>query len=213
MPLLIKDNKILNMIHIPRTGGRWVVEFLASNGYRLVHGRDSRYWLQNIIEVEIMHYHADLMQKGWFESYSHNPSFAIIRNPLDRFISSLPHLIDIMDEYNIPKKYLFTSDIISVVTFVRNAIPNNWFRPQHEFMLPNTEIWRYEDKLDSEFYDWLNASMQLNLKQRHSDVKVENLFYDNRKQSVKDEYFNDNMIRFVKEYYREDYLKYYPNHI
>ena len=43
MPLLIKDNKILNMIHIPRTGGRWVVEFLASNGYRLVHGRDSQY--------------------------------------------------------------------------------------------------------------------------------------------------------------------------
>jgi hypothetical protein len=201
MPLLTNKISIpTNFIHIPRTGGRYVVELLLSNGYDFIFGPGQPYYFSNIIDgFEVIHFHASLMEKH-YKSYSYAKPFTIVRDPVDRFISGFPLLLDYSIQNNM-EKLLYTADITKVIKSAQNSLNNNWFRPQHEFILPKTKIWKYEKCFENKFIDWLKSDISL-------DIKIVNNIpigktCDQTKQTIN---FSDEVLKSIKEYYSEDYL-------
>lgn len=200
MPLLTNKISIpLNFIHIPRTGGRYVVELLLANDYDFIFGLGHHYHFSNIVEgTEVIHFHADLMEKH-YKSYRYAKPFTIIRDPLDRFISSFPMLLYFSTENNM-EKLLNTPDIIKIIKCAQNSLPNNWFRPQHEFILPKTKIWKYEDGFDKKFIEWIETNMSINLKNINYDPIGKTPLKE--KESIK---LSAEVLESVKEFYSEDY--------
>ena len=68
-------------VHIPRTAGRFLEENILNHGFE----PEQVIW-KSVDGIEIAHFHAELYQKH-FDDLSNIPHFAIVRNPIDRFIS------------------------------------------------------------------------------------------------------------------------------
>jgi hypothetical protein len=200
MPLLTNNISIpVNFIHIPRTGGRYTVELLLSNNYDFVFRREHPYHFSNIIDnVEVIHFHAVLMEKH-FKEYRYAKPFTIIRDPVDRFISSFSTLNKFSIDNNM-NHLLKTPDIIKVIDCALKSLNNNWFRPQHEFILPKTKIWKYEDGLGSDFIDWLKSELSINIE----FVDTKTIGKTNNKKQISE--FSHEILESIKEYYSEDYL-------
>jgi hypothetical protein len=191
MILKSKSDSITH-IHIPRTGGRYVVELLLSNGYEL-HGD---YHFTEVIDgVEVIHFHADLIEK-YFSKFK-DRSFSIIRDPVDRFKSAFPLLLEYSKTIGM-EKVIFSSEVDKILKSSQELICN-WFRPQSEFILPNTHVWNYGNGLSSKFIDWLNDDVGLFVKQTDVD------FTKNLMDSKESYPFTKEMISSVENFYKSDY--------
>ncbi len=79
----------------------------------------------------------------------------------------------------------------------------NWFRPQHEFIGPNTLIWKFEDGLTKNFREWFYKITENRLEDKEysywgdeeSELSPERKKY---KMSKK-------LIENVKKYYQQDF--------
>ena len=200
MPLLTNNISIpVNFIHIPRTGGRYTVELLLSNNYDFVFRREHPYHFSNIIDnVEVIHFHAVLMEKH-FKQYQYAKPFTIVRDPIDRFISSFSALNQFSIDNNM-NHLLKTPDIIKVIDCASKSLNNNWFRPQYEFILPKTKVWKYENGLGSNFIDWLKTELSINIE--FVNEKIIGKTHNKNKISE----FSDDVLSSIKQYYSEDYL-------
>jgi len=156
MPLLNRPGEDpINFIHIPRTGGRWVVELLLANGFDFTFPAGHKYYFSNVIDGhEVMHFHAELMEKHF--EIDGVPSFSVVRDPVERFISASPALMPLLNEHEDLQDFLTRA-----LTF-----ENNWFRPQKEFLLQGTSVWRFENGLNESFVRWLNNKLNLDLEHR-----------------------------------------------
>jgi hypothetical protein len=134
-----------------------------------------------------------------FKEYRYAKPFTIIRDPVDRFISSFSTLNKFSIDNNM-NHLLKTPDIIKVIDCALKSLNNNWFRPQHEFILPKTKIWKYEDGLGSDFIDWLKSELSINIE----FVDTKTIGKTNNKKQISE--FSNEILESIKEYYSEDYL-------
>ena len=177
-------------IHIPRTGGRYIVHLLLENGYRI---QGKYHWLDVVDGVEVIHFHAKLIKKH----YPKLPSFAVVRDPVDRFKSGFPGLHDFAIGIG-KEKQLFSSEAGEVLKAAQK-LTSNWYRPQHEFILPKTYVWQYEKGLGKEFRNWLNTDVGLMV--HNAEVRYSLSEFD-----IKREYtYPKEMISAVERFYRRDY--------
>lgn len=79
-----KNTSVLH-VHIPRTGGRWCVELLRANEYVMSdpHLANSHLFDQN--EIEFLHESDSNYRLLYGDEI---PSFTVVRDPIDRFISA-----------------------------------------------------------------------------------------------------------------------------
>ena len=71
-------------IHIPRTAGRFIGANLLKNDCECEQGEGDSLWvIRN--QVELSHYHREYYEK--YLDVEDIPHFAVVRNPIDRFIS------------------------------------------------------------------------------------------------------------------------------
>ena len=141
--------------HIPRTAGRFVESSLLENNFEWGDSHlDNGYGVMSIVNgYEIAHYH-----RPWYEKYldvKGIPHFSIVRNPIDRFISGSIYL-----------KRAYGDDIQSVMEdpiMFPSMITNlplegalNWYRPQVQFLRNDTHIWKFENGMDEQFFEWLS---------------------------------------------------------
>lgn len=153
MTLFVKNQISTYHIHIPRTGGRFINQMLKENGYELYHNDQS----MTIYGYIPMHMHYPLYE--WFEGVENSIQFAVVRNPYDRFVSSLK-ILAIKRNYN--QKYInnFNSYEFLIEWLERENIlyhyHNNWFRPQTEFLNDKVNIWKFEKKLSLDFIIWIS---------------------------------------------------------
>ena len=136
-------------VHIPRTAGRFLEENILNHGFE----PEQVIW-KSVDGIEIAHFHAELYQKH-FDDLSNIPHFAIVRNPIDRFISCSIFLKrmygdDIQEAMEDPMMFHSMLENFPLTQAV------NWFRPQVDFLTDDTNIWKFEDGFGDDFCEWLN---------------------------------------------------------
>ena len=165
MPTFVhKENgKKIFFAHIPRTAGRFVEANLLANGFDWGDSHlDSGLGVMSVVNgVEIAHYHREYYQQ--YLDVKNIPHFSIVRSPITRFISGSVYL-----------KRTYGDDIQSVMEdpiMFASIIQNlpfkeawNSYRPQVDFLTNNTQVWKFEDKINEDFVSWLSGIIGVDLK-------------------------------------------------
>ena len=190
-------------IHIPRTAGRFLVENFLKKGYSVEHHLTQErikekeipnYFWTPVDGVEIAHTHYSLYSK--WKSIKDLPSIAVVRNPIDRFFSASGRM---------PSR--FQSSVENWTTFENffsKAVlthSHNWGRPQHEFVSPHTNIWKYEDGFGKNFCDWINNILPVDIS--ITPQPTDKHSYDGQK-LIKTKPLIDN----IKKFYHQDFEKF-----
>ena len=165
MPTFVhkETGKKVFFAHIPRTAGRFVEANLLANGFDWGDSHlDTGLGVMSVVNgVEIAHYHREYYQQ--YLDVKNIPHFSIVRSPITRFISGSVYL-----------KRTYGDDIQSVMEdpiMFASMIQNlpfkeawNWYRPQVDFLTNNTQVWKFEDKIDEDFVSWLSGIIGVDLK-------------------------------------------------
>ena len=149
----IETNKRFLFVHIPRTGGRFLEANLENTGWVWDDdvGVDRQY--KSVDGIEVAHFHREYYEK--YLDAKDIPHITIVRNPIDRFISSSIYL-----------KRLYGDDIQELMEnemYFYSMLENypckesvNWYRPQVDFISDKTHIWKFEDGLGENFANWIS---------------------------------------------------------
>ena len=180
-------------IHIPRTVGRFICENLLINDCQEEH--DDTWAMKN--GVELSHYHREYYEK--YLDVKDIPHFAVVRNPVDRFISAEGHIGIVDSDLKVDHKlltYLIKGDGASRYYY--------HFRPQVEYISSKTHVWKYEDGIGKEFVSWLSNILDIDF------------VFDNNMEYYKNEHSErmtktPNLVDIVKEFYKEDFDQFYPD--
>jgi len=234
--ILVKDQKLINFTHIPRTAGRFVFISLFKSGYRYPYSPE--YFLKG---REIQHATIDAsntFHKQYFVNQSKEleeaPSFTIVRNPVDKFISASHEIKSIckmnkinpkkleMENYNkfveMMEEKLFGAEYAIVGMHERSSLEyvilgfrdllSNWFEPQVNFIDDKTKIWKFEDGFDDEFESWVVEEVGIKDFRlfQIDDSEKQNEPYDTNKLNSK--HFTDKVKENIARYYKEDMIKF-----
>lgn len=138
MPLIRLSDKVILFIHIPKTGGSTISDYFQQVGSVSLKYRGR--WGP----CAPQHIHAEVIKRLVPDAF-YDYSFAIVRNPYGRLLS----------EYKARRGGRQSSG--RTVSFSRWAmelsdkyaadpyVDDNHLRPQHEFLLDGTEVFRFED--------------------------------------------------------------------
>ena len=150
---------------------------------------------------DIIHLHRELYEK--YLNVEGMPHIAVIRNPIDRFISASMFF-----------KRMYGDDIqeamedpIMFGTMIENfPLPQavNWFRPQADFLADGTNVWRFEDGFKEEFGDWMSEVLGVPFTVR--DVPFKKLETDETNKLDRSAKLIDN----IRQFWREDIEQFYP---
>ena len=197
--MIINDNYYY--IHIPRTGGRWVHSLFVNNNYKcnlFEHEKIYKDKLKKEIEIPHLEYPYYLkMTNNYFIQ-----KFTIIRNPVDRFLSTVKALV-------LYQKADLNKDVFNIIlssketleTFINNEIikgKGNWFVPQINFISHDTKIWKFEDGFSKKFFDWLEYNF--NFKFDNKNIKFTPKYYDEKIRI----HIRPEQEDLIKEYYFKD---------
>ena len=189
--------KRFRFIHIPRTAGRFIGANLLKNDCECEQGEGDSLWVMRN-RVELPHYHREYYEK--YLDVEDIPHFAVVRNPIDRFISTSSILVlDHGENVIIDKQFLN----YNIKGYGSNAY-RNLFRPQIEFVSDNTHIWKYEDGIGKEFVSWLSGILGIDFS---FDDEIE---YPQDGSSIKLKK-TPHLIDSVREVYKEDFERFYPD--
>jgi len=184
-------------IHIPRTAGRFIGANLLKNDCECEQGEGDSLWVMRN-QVELSHYHREYYEK--YLDIENIPHFAVVRNPIDRFVSGSSVLVmDYGKNLIIDKQFLN----YNIKGYGSNTY-RNVFRPQIEFVSDNTHIWKYEDGIGKEFVSWLSGILGIDFS---FDDEIECSQDDSSIKFKK----TPHLIDIVRKVYKEDFEKFYPD--
>ena len=207
MPTFNNSRQRFFFIHIPRTAGRHFYELIKSNGFEQE---------ENENDIVISHYDRESYEKCLNIKYL--PHISIIRNPIDRFFGSsfllrktygknIDFMLENINDFYTLLDNFWVGDSLNG-TLSTDSIDNmvKWFRPQSDYISPNTKIWKYEDGFGKNFADWISETLKINF-------KINDVTYPKLKINEDDKVDrNSRLIDNIKEYYKHDINKYYHEH-
>ena len=223
-----KTHRRFFFIHIPRNAGRFLTQNFLENGYGIEHhstrdctGEDvvAQYgslngpqllhpptkhadkervedYLWTLIEgVQFSHTHYPLYSK--WKSIKDIPSITVVRNPVDRFFSASFSFSKVSSQSSL-ENWTTYNNILSKC--IRTDV-YNWLRPQHEFVSPDTKIWKYEKGFGEKFCYWINNILPINF-----SIKTQAYTKSNYDQLglIKTKPLIDN----IKKFYHQDFEKF-----
>ena len=203
----VESGKRLLFIHIPRTAGRFVEWNLVEQGWEWDDkvGIDNMY--KSVDGIELAHFHKEFYEK--YLDVKDIPHVSIIRNPIDRFISSSIWLTrlygdDIQPAMEDPM--MFSSMIYNF------PAPEslNWYRPQVDFLSDKTHVWRFEDGIGDEFSSWISGIVGVDIKM---DKDLKYLKHPKMREDSPDSRVKktDALIDNLKVFYRKDFSRFYQD--
>ena len=216
-----REGKLFGILHIPRTGGRFVKMNLLLNGMKPVDCARFNNLLEyecrkavHFTKTELFNY---LGRLGELEGYSDIPFYSICRNPADRFVSasnnlrseqkekmhqSFDRFKEVMEEEY--TEVSMPSCEIRIKGILRS--PDSFFRFQTDYMDDSIDFMRYEEGFDT-IFEWLSDELKTNIQ-----TIEKRLILDRRNSvdnAVKD--ISAETVEFAREYYKEDYSSFgYP---
>tara|TARA_R110000803_G_C11848695_1_gene305552 strand:+ start:122 stop:673 length:552 start_codon:yes stop_codon:yes gene_type:complete len=178
-------------VHIPRTGGRFLTKLFRENNYDCKFNYFYKIKSKNK-EIEIPHL-AYPDYTGLFKE-KNIKYFTIVRDPVSRFQSLLKKHVT-----NLDKIFYSKNNFVNYINKEIISCNNNWFLPQVNFITKNTFLWKFENNLDKDFFNWLYTNFGFNF-------KIKNVDYDKHPTIDEGEVIlNKKQIDWVKEYYYQDY--------
>ncbi|MFC7405065.1 sulfotransferase family 2 domain-containing protein [Georgenia alba] len=150
MPVFSKGDKAVLFVHVPKAGGSALENLFTANGWEMTFrdgktGKHSQNWLRY---CSPQHLHAEPL-RATFRLERFDAIFMTVREPLARFRS----------EYAMRSGRLgLEPDAASVDAWADRALRkyaadhyvlDNHLRPQSEFLLPGSHVYRLEDGLDA----------------------------------------------------------------
>tara|TARA_R110001599_G_scaffold204194_1_gene401433 strand:+ start:434 stop:1039 length:606 start_codon:yes stop_codon:yes gene_type:complete len=193
-------DKKLYFSHIPRTGGRHVRQLLINNCNSVEHYSYACFFKHKELP------HLTHREYEEFLEYKIFKKFTIVRDPVDRFISSVQansHFKNITNE----GFYSLFKNQDSVNCFINKEISNplnfgNWFNPQIDFIDFETKLWNYENKFENSFFEWMLKNFNFEIKNKTTEYPTSKEHDFKRKEQL---YLNDTQKAFIKNYYYKDY--------
>lgn len=145
MPAFRIGDKLILFIHIPKAGGTSIKSWLASHAPENLYQKHR----PEVFPCVPQHFHGELLDTlfapGFFDY-----SFCVTRNPYDRILSEYNYRITRPKLRNkILPKPPFDRWLKGALTkYKKNTyVYSNHVRPQHEFLIEGTEVFRLEDGL------------------------------------------------------------------
>lgn len=169
-------------VHIPRTGGRWIRALFKRNNWNTMHDDFG------IIAHGVEEPHLPYPQWSFMYGVDEKHSFTVVRHPYDRLISSLM-FFNQTNQYHSKDHLFYDLSLTSMST------------PQHHYVGPRTQVYKYEDGLDESFVMWVNDVMKINLR-FYDDIIYPTTEIDIQPKQNLIESINPD---WVKEYYPMDY--------
>ena len=196
MSILYKNHHKIFFCHVPRTGGRFITQRFLDNGYRV----DTSIGANTIIEgTSEMHFHAKLYCK--YHRLNNIQKFAVVRDPIERFRSGILYLFDFLWIKKIKKESLKEeSKFFDIINQITESTSNNWFRPQHEFVSDELNIWKYEDGLGENFFSWLNEILIEPI-----EYSGETFYPSHECDSVTKIELSNEIIENIRKFYKKDF--------
>ncbi|AUQ68770.1 sulfotransferase family 2 domain-containing protein [Phaeobacter inhibens] len=142
MPLYRHGDKIILFIHVPKTGGSTIEEVLSTSGAR----QALKYYQRlGYAKATPQHMHWELLEH-WVPEDFYDYAFMVVRHPIARMISEYRWRSEI-SETELPEFEIWVNRQLG--RYEKNGfILDNHIRPQHEFLGPDTEVFRLEDGLE-----------------------------------------------------------------
>ena len=199
--------KRFHRIHIPRTAGRFFHENIQLNKFR--EEQESTYVFEE--GHEVAHFHREMYKK--YLDVEGIPSIAIIRHPIDRFISSSMFLKcfhkNFLDGQSNLQEQMESDEFFDILDNLHhyNTEIINWFRPQVDFLDRDTHVWKLEWGLDTKFGEWIADILELPMFpiRKVSYVKTEFIPEDDKLEPT------PKLIDNIRKYYADSDFKFlYP---
>jgi hypothetical protein len=204
VPVFLKDDTSLLFMHVPKTGGTTVERLFRKSGFQVGFRatRRTEPALMPLRRCSPQHLHAeliaDLLRVERFEIV-----FMLVRDPLARFRS----------EYAMRNKADVRTDSGSVERWAAQAFEDyardpfvfdNHLRPQHEFELPATVVYRLEDGLEAAVAD-LGVRLGLDLPEEvpHALSREKSSGVSSR-----DVELSDALEERLRDFYRADFERF-----
>jgi hypothetical protein len=188
-------NKNIYFVHIPRTGGRYVSKIISDNYPCEYYDFDKEVLFK---DKEVQHLtHSEYEE---FLNYKPLKTFTVVRDPINRFVSSLANS-------KFEKEVdLILKDQESFNKFINYSIIDkknigNWFIPQINFIDYRTKIWKFEDGFGDNFFKWLQNNFDLLIQNKTASAEF---FINKIDYKFKVDLTNEQK-NYIKNYYYKDY--------
>lgn len=148
MPLFSDEKNSFLFIHVPKTGGASVEHFFR--GFFSISLFSTNLHKNNTpFRCSPQHFHAEILTEILSEKFFNN-SFAVVRHPTARLVSEYKYRMN--ERVSNGRSILSFSDFFEkcVDDFLRNPyVLDNHIRPQSDFILNNTRVYKFEEGLQS----------------------------------------------------------------
>jgi len=151
MPIITTEDKSFLFIHIPKTGGTTIEKtIMKSNDHKLYYRTSAGMPINKFTICTPQHFQADLLRQI-FKIKAFSGVFTIVRNPYDRIKSEYAMRNKKLENIKGNVVYEWLSSKVEKFKTTDPYVNDNHIRPQHEFILPNTKIFKLEDGMESIF--------------------------------------------------------------
>ena len=151
MPVYRIRNKNVLFIHVPKTGGTTVENFLETHGKVSLHNQGLKLlkpFSDSVLtrSLPLQHFHAELLE-AMFAPDFFDYAFMIVRNPLERIRSEYRHSksLDRIDTRLNFQHWVWM--MLGLAAYAPN-LRNNHFRPQSLFKCFKAEVFKLEDGME-----------------------------------------------------------------
>ena len=184
-------------IHIPRTAGRFFTENIKLNNFEL----ESQFIWKSVDGIEPAHFHKELYENHF--DVSDIPHIAVVRNPIDRFISTSIFLTRMYgdDIQEVMEDPMMFGMMLENFPLTEGA---NWFRPQMDFITSDTNLWKFEDGFYDDFDVWMSDILKIPFKTKNVEYKkLETDETDKLKRT-------DKLVDNIRQFCMKDIETFYP---
>ncbi len=198
MPIFTKDKKNYLFIHIPKTAGTTIEKSFAHANYKTSYRRSVGNPLNKVTCCTPQHIHADIINQT-FNIQKFDGIFTMVRNPYDRVRSEYAMRHKDKSKIDGEDVYLWLKEKINAY-WKDKYINDNHIRPQAEFIVQGTDIFKLEDGIDY-FFESLKQKYQINTssKTNHMSSQKRNGF------SSSEVMLNDDSVDLINNFYNIDF--------